>query len=169
MTAPAAPHHAVHLATLAGPALLVGFWACWSDLRAWIRRQDAAQVPTAALVASTLSVGAALIHTIVIPPHVVESLLYGAFFAGLAAAQLGWAVLVVARPCPRVLAAGVALNAGVVLLWGATRSVGIPLGVAAGSREPVGALDATCALLELGVIACCGWLARTRKAALMHA
>jgi hypothetical protein len=165
----AVPNHAVHLGTLLGPALLLAFWATWADLRAWLRRHDENQLPTAALVAAALSTGAAVIHAIVVPPHLSESLLYGAFFLVLALAQLGWAFLVVVRPVPVVLVAGMAANVGVVLLWAATRSAGIPFGVAAGRREPVGVLDATCGLLELGVIACCVWLARAREHGPLHA
>ncbi|MDX6199703.1 MAG: hypothetical protein QOJ79_2854 [Actinomycetota bacterium] len=160
----AASHHAVHLGTLAGPALLLAFWASWSEVRAWIARCDDVQVPTAALVAAALSIGAAVVHAIVIPPHLAESFEYGAFFAALAVAQLGWAVLIVVRPGSWILAAGIAGNLAVVLLWAATRTAGIPLGVAAGQREPIGVLDTTCGLLELGVVACCAWLARRREA-----
>jgi hypothetical protein len=50
-----------------------------------------------------------------------------------------------------------------------TRTAGMPLGVAAGRREPVGVLDAGCGLLELGVVACCAWLAWRREPAAVHA
>ena len=155
--------HAVHLGTLAGPVMLLTFWASWSELRAWLRRHDDVQLPTAALVGAALSLGAAVIHAIVIPPHLTEAVLYGTFFAALAVGQLAWAVLVVVRPKGWVLLAGAGGNAAVVALWAVTRTVGIPLGVAAGQREGVGALDATCGLLELGVVACCCWLAWSRQ------
>jgi hypothetical protein len=153
MTAAAgASHHAVHIGTLLGPALLIAFWATWSELRTWLRRSDVPELATAALVAAALSVGAAAVHVIVIPPHVAESLVYGVFFAGLAAAQLGWALLVLVRPGARVLVVGALLNAGVLVLWAVTRTAGVPWGVAVGRREPIGALDTTCSLLELGVV-----------------
>jgi hypothetical protein len=157
--------HAAHLGTLVGPVLLLTFWATWSELRAWMGRQDQVVVPTAALVAAALSVGAAVIHAIVIPPHLTESVMYGVFFAGVAIGQLAWAVLVVVRPSRWVLAAGGAANLAVVALWAVTRTVGIPLGAAAGRREAVGVLDVTCGLLELGVVGCCAWLASTRTLA----
>jgi hypothetical protein len=152
-------NHAVHLGTLAGPVLLITFWATWSEVRAWLRRQDELQVPTAALVAAALSVGAAVIHALVIPPHLSEAVLYGVFFAALALGQVGWAVLVVVRPRTWVLATGAAANLAVLSLWAVTRTAGIPFGVAAGQREAVGVLDTTCGLLELGAVACCAWLA----------
>jgi hypothetical protein len=165
----AVSQHAVHFGTLVGPVLLLAFWATWSELRSWLRRNDTVQVPTAALVAAALSVGAAIIHALVIPSHLTESVLYGGFFAVLFVGQLGWAVLAVVRPTAVVLTTGAVANLAVVALWTVTRTIGIPLGVAAGQREAVGVLDATCGLLELGVVACCVWLAWNREPALAHA
>ena len=156
--------HAFHLGTLAGPVVLLAFWASWSEVRAWIARTDLV-LPTAALVAAVLSVGAAVIHAVVIPPHLAESAQYGAFFAALTLAQLGWAALVVVRPRSWTLASGIAGNLGTVVLWAATRTAGIPMGVAAGQREPIGVLDTTCCLLELGIVGCCLWLLTHRPAA----
>ena len=165
----AVSQHAVHLGTLVGPMLLLAFWATWSELRSWLRRQDAVQVPTGVLVAAALSVGAAVIHAIVVPPHFTEAVLYGVFFAALAVGQLGWAVLAVVQPKSWVLYAGALGNLAVVALWAVTRTVGIPLGIAAGQREAVGVLDTTCGLLELGIVACCVMLAWQRTPAVAHA
>jgi hypothetical protein len=161
--------HAAHLGTLAGPVLLLAFWASWSELRAWLRGHDDAQLPTVALIAAALSIGAGVVHAIVIPPHVSESLLYGVFFAGVAIAQIGWAALLVVRPQRWLLAAGAIGNLAVVALWAVTRTVGVPLGVAAGRREGIGVLDTSCCILELGVIACCAALARNREPATVPA
>jgi hypothetical protein len=160
--------HAVHVGTLVGPVLLLTFWASWSELRAWMLRQDVL-VPTAALVAAALSVGAGAIHAMVIPAHLTEDLLYGSFFAALAVAQLGWAGLVVVRPRSWLLVAGAVGNLAVVALWGVTRAVAVPFGAAAGTREAVGVLDASCGLLELAVVACCAWLATNRQPAAVPA
>lgn len=149
--------HAAHIGTLLGPALLLAFWAGWSDLRAWMHRQDDQLAPVAVLVAAVLSAGAGIVHAMVGPEHFSQDLLYGAFFAAAAAAQLGWSVLAAVRPHPPVLLAGVLGNGAVLCLWMLTRTVGVPLGVAAGQRESVGMLDVVCGLLELGVIACCIW------------
>jgi hypothetical protein len=155
--------HAVHVGTLMGPVLLLAFWASWSDLRAWLRRQDEVLVPTAALVAAALSVGAGAIHAIVVPAHLAEDLLYGGLFTVLAVTQLAWAVRLVVRPQPWLLVAGVVGNLAVVALWGLTRAVAVPFGAAAGQREAVGVLDGSCGLLELAVVACCAWLAWGRQ------
>jgi hypothetical protein len=162
-------NHAAHLGTLVGPILLFAFWATWSELRAWLRREETVQLPTAVLVGAALSVGAAAIHAIVIPPHLSESLLYGVFFAAMAVGQLGWAVLAVVRPRTWVITAGALGNLAIVALWAMTRTVGIPLGVAAGRREAIGVMDTTCCLLELGIVACCAWLASSREPAAVHA
>ncbi|MCU1591060.1 MAG: hypothetical protein JWP11_2316 [Frankiales bacterium] len=164
----AVTQHAAHFGTLVGPVLLIAFWASWSELRAWMRRQDVL-VPTAVLVAAALSLGAAVIHGIVVPPHLQEDPLYGGFFVALTAAQLAWAVAVVVRPQRTLLVAGALGNLGVVLLWGVTRTAGIPLGVAAGQREGVGVLDLSCSVLELGVVACCALLLVSRRPALAPA
>src|SRR4051794_11734525 len=148
-----AGQHAAHLGSLIGPMLLLAFWATWSDVRAWLRRRE--PIASTVLVGAALSVGAAAIHAIVTPSHVSEDLLYGGFFAALTVAQLGWAIAVVVRPRPLLLALGAAGNLAVVMLWGVTRTAGIPLGVAAGRREAIGVLDVSCGLLELGVVACC--------------
>jgi hypothetical protein len=68
-----------------------------------------------------------------------------------------------------VLTAGAAANGAVVALWAVTRTAGIPLGVAAGQREGIGVLDTSCSLLELGVVACCAWLAWNREPVAVHA
>jgi hypothetical protein len=151
--------HAFHLGTLLGPALLLAFWAGWSDVRAWLHRHD--DLPSdAVLVAAALCAGAAVIHALVTPVHFAEDPLYGGFFAVLAIAQLSWAAAVVVRRGPGLLLLGAAGNIAVVGLWLATRTAGIPLGVATGRREPLGALDLTCAVLELGVAVSCMALLR---------
>jgi hypothetical protein len=155
--------HWLHVGTLLGPALLIAFWAAWSDLRAWMHRQGDQLAPTAALVAAVLCSGAALIHGIVMPSHLAEDVAYGGVFAVLATAQLAWAAALLVRPSASVLWAGAVGNLTVVALWALTRTAGIPLGAAAGRREAVGALDVVCGLLELGVAACCITLLRTRR------
>jgi hypothetical protein len=79
-------------------------------------------------------------------------------------AQLSWAVLAVVRPHRLVLEAGAFGNTTIVGLWAITRAVGIPLGIAAGSVEPIGLLDTACGLLEVGVVICCLLVLRPRVA-----
>jgi hypothetical protein len=66
-------------------------------------------------------------------------------FAVAAVLQLGWAALVVVRPWPAVVAAGIALNGACVVAWVVSRTVGL-VGPLAGV-EDVGAPDAIAAVL----------------------
>ena len=98
------------------------------------------------------TLAAAAVHVYVIPEHFKESALYGSFFVGLAIGQLGWAALVAVRPSRRLLTAGIAANASVVVLWLMTRLVAVPVGPGAGTREEVGRLDVFASSCELVVI-----------------
>lgn len=98
-------------------------------------------------VAAVAGVAAAWVHALVVRSHLEQSVGIGAFFALLAAAQLAWAVALVARPTRRVLAGGVALQMGVALLWLLSRTTGVPpLGLAV---APVGLWDALATSYEL--------------------
>ena len=104
------------------------------------------------VVCAAATVAAAAVHVYVVPEHFAESALYGSFFVGLAALQLGWAALVLVRPSRALLVGGVAGNASVVLLWLMTRLVAVPLGPGAGEREGFGRLDVFATSCELLVI-----------------
>jgi hypothetical protein len=97
---------------------------------------------TALLTIAALSCAAAAgVHYVVMPNHFNESALYGAFFLVTATLQVGYSVLLMAKPSRSLLAIGLAANAAIVVLWLMTRLVAIPLGPAAGSRESFGGLD----------------------------
>ena len=99
------------------------------------------------------TVAAAAVHVYVVPEHLHESALYGAFFVSLAAVQLAWAAWVAVRPSRALLTAGIAANVGVVMLWATSRFVAVPLGPGAGTREEIGGLDVFATSCELVVIA----------------
>ena len=145
--------HGRHVGTLLGPVLLLAFWAAWSDLRAWMHRQDDL-APVTVLVAAATSIGAGAIHALVTPAHVTQDWMYGVFFAVAAAAQVTWGVQVARRPSRRLLLAGAAGNAFLIVLWAQTRLIAIPVGVAAGQREAIGSIDVACVLLEAVVLEC---------------
>jgi hypothetical protein len=65
-------------------------------------------------------------------------------FAGLAAFQLGWAVVVFRRPWPRLLLAPIAINLGTIAVWAGTRAAG---------AEGVGGLDLLATLDEAMLVA----------------
>ena len=98
------------------------------------------------------SLGAGLVHFAVVHEHLAEWWLFGAFFIGIGVIQVGWAVLALARdraPLPRVVAA---VNAGVIVLWVVTRTVGLPVGPERWTPEAVGVADVVCAALEAVVV-----------------
>ena len=60
-----------------------------------------------------------------------------------------------ARTAALVLLFGLVGQGALVGLWLWTRTIGVPVGAAAGQREPVGVLDATSVVFELVIVACC--------------
>lgn len=97
------------------------------------------------------SAAAAGVHAALGPAHLKEQTLFGIFFAISALLQLIWAVAVAIRPTRATLVAGAVGNLGIVALWLATRTVGLPWGLLPGP-EAVGSWDLTCALWELAVV-----------------
>lgn len=104
------------------------------------------------IVCAVAAVAAAAVHVYVIPEHFEESWMYGGFFVALAVGQLGWAAWVSVRPSRQLLAAGLAANTAVVMLWAASRFIAVPLGPGAGTREEIGRLDVFATSCELVVI-----------------
>lgn len=75
-----------------------------------------------------------------------------AFFAVVAAAQVGWGSVALVRAPRWWLALGAAGNLVVVATWVVSRTVGLPAGVYAGLKLPVGFPDALAAALEALVV-----------------
>jgi hypothetical protein len=128
---------------------------------------------------AALSAGAAAIHFAVTFEHFSEYSLYGAFFLVLAWAQLVWPVVLIALPfltwapararparfpagwsrsgltplaARRVavwLWLGIAGNAGVLVIYLSSRSVGLPLGPDTKTTEAWGGLDLVCSIEEI--------------------
>jgi hypothetical protein len=112
-------------------------------------RADAPAIDHALLLACGLSVGAGLIHVVAAAQHLEEYALYAVFFAALALAQFAWAVGVYRSSHPRLIMIGAAGSVLVVLLWLASRTVGIPIGPSPWRPEPVGAIDTIASSDEL--------------------
>ena len=103
---------------------------------------------------AALSAGAAAIHFAVMFEHFDEYSLYGVFFLVLAWAQLVWpAVLVALALAARRVAAwlwlGIAGNAVVLVIYFASRSIGLPIGPDTKTVEAWGGLDLVCAAEEI--------------------
>jgi hypothetical protein len=71
-----------------------------------------------------------------------------AFFGVVAAAQLAWGAVALARAPRWWLALGAVGNLVVVATWVVSRTVGLPVGEYAGSRLPVGFADGLATALE---------------------
>lgn len=89
-----------------------------------------------------LAWAAGLIHVVAAIDHVGEELLYAAFFAFLAPAQLAWGTLLYRRPTARLLQAGAVVSLGVAAIWLVSRTSGLPAGPEPWQPEAVGPLDA---------------------------
>ena len=94
------------------------------------------------------TLGAAVIHFVVAPPHFREYLPSGAFFLAVASLQTICAIEMLAHPTRRLalwLAAG---SIALVGLWFASRTVGLPLGATPGTPEDIGLTDVMCVIME---------------------
>ncbi len=105
-----------------------------------------------------LSLWAGAIHAALAPEHYREAPVLGLLLAGVAAAQVAWAVLMVRRPSPAIWAQGTVVHALVVLAWLASRTSGLPFGPHAGHAEAVGLLDALCTGAEVVLAVACARL-----------
>lgn len=104
--------------------------------------------------AVALSLAAGLVHILVSPLYFEQWIGYGAFFVTVAALQgIGAMALTAGEPHRFFYWAGIVGNAGVVLMWLITRTVGIPFfGPAAGEVQRVGLPDLLATLIELALI-----------------
>jgi len=166
--------HQAHLLAIGIPVLMIAAGLTWDSVRKRASRPRVVMPLTGALVIAALaSIVAAVVHLTVVPEHLRESGLYGAFFIGAAAAQFGSAVLLVrtrSQSLVRLVAVG---NSAVIVLWLCTRLVGIPLGPDAGETEPFQLLDVTAstceALAVIGCVAAGHRLPRIRRIQRVHA
>jgi hypothetical protein len=75
-----------------------------------------------------------------------------AFFAVVAAAQIGWGAVALVRAPRWWLALGAAGNLVVAATWVVSRTAGLPAGVYAGIKLPVGFPDALATALEVAIV-----------------
>ncbi|MEX2557171.1 MAG: hypothetical protein WEB06_16270 [Actinomycetota bacterium] len=116
------------------------------------------------LLAASCSLVAAVVHAWVVRSHLTHWWAYGAFFAVLAIAQAGYAVLVIRRPTRRLALAGMGTTAAVLVLYAWSRTIGVPIGPHAGRPEPVGTPDLLAAAAELALIVSLLFVGRTGSA-----
>jgi hypothetical protein len=110
-----------------------------------------------------ISVAAAVIHFAVAGEHFQEYWLFGVFMLVVAWLQLTWAVAIVARPAKWQLWAGAIINAGIVVIYILTRTVGDMVGPTPHDVEPFGFGDGLCTVMEAVIVAGCCFLLISRK------
>ena len=98
---------------------------------------------------AVLSLGCAVIHAVVVGPHLQEYALFGWFFLAVAVFQLAWAALVVMRPTRTWLVLGAAANLAIAVIWIWSRTAGLPIGPEPGTPEAVGVRDVVSTLYEV--------------------
>ena len=111
-----------------------------------------------------LSMGAAVIHFVVIPGHWDEYWGQGLFFIIAAIAQILWAVWVVVAPSRLLYLLGALGNAAIVALWVVTRTYGVPAGPGAGEAEAVEFTDTLATAFEVLLVVGALVVARTAPA-----
>jgi hypothetical protein len=93
----------------------------------------------------------AFVHGAVTSAHFDEYWLFGLFFVAVAILQFAWGAWVYQDPRPERLWLGALGNLLVVLVWTASRTVGLPFGPDAWQPEAVGFVDLMATLDEVGI------------------
>jgi hypothetical protein len=126
--------------------------------------REAGVAPVLRPALALLSMGAAVIHFVVVPGHWDEYWGQGLFFIVAAIAQLLWAVWVLVAPSRLLYLLGAAGNAAIVVLWVVTRTAGVPAGPGAGEAEAVEFADTLATVFEVLLVIGALALARTTPA-----
>lgn len=113
--------------------------------------------------AAILSFVAGAIHLLAGPEHADEWWAYGLFFYGVAAAQVGYGLLLVTHGIEgwggwdavrrRVYLAGAWGTVAVIAVWALSRTVGVPVGPEAFEAEGIGPLDVSSKIVEAALLA----------------
>jgi hypothetical protein len=107
---------------------------------------------TVVLLVAGVTFMCGLIHIGAAVDHFHEFPLYTLVFVVLAAVQFAWAAVILWRPSPRVLLLGCGFNLGVVALWVASRTIGVPIAPRAWVPERVGVADLVETAAELVIV-----------------
>lgn len=116
----------------------------WRQLRA--RREERSRALLNA--AAVLTLGAAAIHFAVVREHLEVYFLYGIFFIGLGITQLVLAIGILFAPQRRLFIAAAMGTLGVIGLYIASRTTGLPIAPEPWRPEPVGFPDVAATLME---------------------
>lgn len=104
-------------------------------------------------IAVLCSLGAGALHLGAARTHLAEYAPAGAFMLVAGFTQVAWAIWVARGAPDRLIEAGMAANAGIVAIWIASRTIGLPVGAMPGEPEHVHGTDVLATVLEVGVIA----------------
>ncbi|MCZ7415415.1 MULTISPECIES: hypothetical protein [unclassified Streptomyces] len=116
---------------------------------------------TELVVAAFASLGAGAIHLAAGPDHFAEWRLAGVFFYALGAFQVIWAAMALRGGGRWAVAFGLTGAVGALGTWAVSRTVGMPVGPAAGQAEEFGRAGLTAAVLQVVVVlALVSWLIR---------
>jgi hypothetical protein len=120
---------------------------------------------TALALAAALSLGAAWVHLAYVAPHLRQWWAYGAFFIAAGAGQALFAPLILRRPRPWLVLAGIAGNVAIVGMYVMSRTAGPPLGPHAHVAERAGTIDLSTTAAEIVLVGVLVTLlgARTRR------
>lgn len=111
--------------------------------------QTSTGIGVARAVAVFGSLGAAAIHFASAPNHYAEWWPAGVFFVLIGVAQAGWAVAALVSASRAVFTAGLVINLGVIATWAFSRTIGIPVGPAAGVPEDITRAGLTALAFEI--------------------
>jgi len=101
---------------------------------------------------AALSLGAAVIHLVMVPQHAQESLRIGLAFAAAGWSQIAFGVVMLARPARRWVQLAVAANLVFVGVWTLSRAVGLPTWTGDGGTEKASSTDVLCVAFEIGIV-----------------
>ena len=105
------------------------------------------------VMAAALAIAAALIHLAAAPSHIDELGVLGWGFVAAAIFQASWALGYAISPTRDVAVWGIAGSVAIALAWLFSRTVGLPVGPAAGAPEAIGLPDAVSTLFEVLLVA----------------
>ena len=142
---------------LAAGAILAAPFGAWASERSrrWMVLAREPVVAVAVAIRHSvilLSLGAGAIHFAVTNDHYAEGLLAGLLMSAVAWFQLLWPVSVAGNPRRHFDLSAIAVNAGTILAWLASRTVGLRPPIGDGRVELVGALDVLATSFELGIV-----------------
>lgn len=104
--------------------------------------QDAGARGDFVTVVSAVALIVGVIHVVVSVGHAKDYWLFGVLFALVGVLQVAWGVSIYRGASPFALQVGALGNAGVIVVWLASRTVGLPVGPAPWDPESVDVLSA---------------------------